>query len=154
MSHPKNVAPKVAKPMLIKGSVGTILVMLSAMSGTSEKVITAAAVEAADVMIDDASAYRRREVRRRKNVFQSRAFGEGVELELEGEAVVEALRVRHNDGAKEDDGVMAEEEECATTAWRADDGRRYRVCGMRAAVDRLHRDFGRTLFEAFNSGRV
>lgn len=136
--------------MLIKGSVGMIFVMLSAMSGTSENVITAAAVDATDVRIEEVRAYRRREVRSRKNVFQSRVL----EFELVGGEVVDALRVRHKDGVKKDEEVSVEGEGFAATEARVDDGSRCRVCGMRAAVEMLHRDLGEAVFEMLKSGRV
>lgn len=107
-------------------------------------------MDAIDVRMEEVRAYRRREVRRRKNVFQSRMFEE----ELGEVEVVEALRVRHNDGVKKDEGVVVEEGVFAATGERVDEGIRRRICGIRAAVETLHREFGVTFFEAFKRGRV
>ena len=107
MSHPKKVAPKVAIPMLINGSVGTNFVMVSARSGTSEKATTAPTVDAAEVMMEEARAYRRLLVRRRKKVFQSRSWGAAeAEVAEEVDEEVDAFRARHRDGVKKDDGVF------------------------------------------------
>ena len=54
--------------------------------------------------MEDARAYRRRTVRMRKKLFQSRA----VEAEAEGAADVEAFLVRHSEGVKNDEGVVEE----------------------------------------------
>ena len=110
MSHPKKVAPKVAIPMLMNGSVGTNFVMVSARSGTSEKATTAPTVDAAEVRMEEARAYRRLLVRRRKKVFQSRTSGAEEALRAEEvEEEVEAFLVRHKDGVKKDNGVFVEE---------------------------------------------
>lgn len=109
MSQPKKVAPKVATPMLMTGSVGTNFVIESANSGISENAATAAAVEARDVRMEEARAYRRRTVRRRKKVFQSRVEELGAAEAEADEVEVEEFRIRQREGVKNEDGVLVEE---------------------------------------------
>lgn len=78
------------------------LVILSAKSGSSENATMAPAVDATDVTMEDARAYLRRDCRRRKKVFQSSAVEEFCGAAEE----VDALRVRHSEGVKKDDGVL------------------------------------------------
>ena len=97
--------------MPITGSVGINLVILSATAGISENEYSAPTVEAAEVTMEDVRAYRRRTVRIRKKVFQSRAVegvGEDESEVIEGFAVVDAFLVRHSEGVKNDDGVVVE----------------------------------------------
>lgn len=76
--------------------------MLAA-SGISVRRTNAVPVVAtADTMEED-RAYRRREVRRRKKVFQSRIW-----LAVLGAEVVETERVLHSEGVKKDVGVELE----------------------------------------------
>ena len=143
ISHPKNVAPKVASPMLMKGSVGTNFVMLSASSGISEKAAIAPTVDAAEVRIEDARAYRRRLVRRRKKLFQSSSCEAGESEEI---VDVEEFRVRHSEGVKNDDGVLVEEGGFAARG-------RYGLCWPRAADEMSRCVLEETLFENLSVGR-
>jgi hypothetical protein len=104
ISQPSTVELNVAMTMPMTGSVGITLVMLSARAGTSVKAYKAAPVDPRDVKIEDTSAYRRRTVRIRKKVFQSRVEEDWEALEA-GDAVVEAFLVRHSEGVKNDEGV-------------------------------------------------
>ncbi len=68
------------------------------------------AVEAMVARMEDAREYRRREVRRAKKEFQSRACDGGTVREEAGDvevavAVVEAWRTRQRDGVKNEEGV-------------------------------------------------
>lgn len=120
MSHPRKVAPNVAIPILMNGSVGTSFVIWSAKSGTSEKAAIAPPVDTMDVTMEEVRAYRRRDWRSRKKAFQSRISEEG-----RGEsAEVDAWRMRHREGVKKDAEVFVEGDgEAARAASLEDDGR-------------------------------
>jgi hypothetical protein len=83
----------------MKGSVGIMAWTVLARSGISEKAMIAAEVEPTEVRMEEVRAYRRREVRRSKKVFQSRTsdFESGLE-------VVEAFRALQREGVKNEEG--------------------------------------------------
>jgi len=146
ISQPKKVAPKVAMPMLTKGSVGMSLVTASAKSGYSESATNAAAVVATEPTIEEVREYRRREVRRRKNVFQSRMTDDDAGgLDVLGrlavrseacEALVDddAWRLRHNEGVKTEEAAPVhsgrpDSPRCADRCRAAEDNGRRSVEG-------------------------
>jgi hypothetical protein len=108
-SQPRNMDAKTAMPVDTMGSVGMSLRTLSARSGYSERKAMEDRVAAIVPRMEVAKEYRRREVRRVKNVFQSKT--EDVEDEDgggEAVVVVEACRTRHREGVKKEEGVDVE----------------------------------------------
>jgi len=137
------VAPNVAIPILMTGSVGTNLVIWSASSGSSENAVIALPVDTTEVMIEEVRAYRRRDWRRRKKAFQSRTLEEV----CGGSVDVDALRVRHSDGVKKDDGVLVDEGGAAASGASLEDSRRGRLPRMSAAEEAFRRDCVETSLE-------
>jgi hypothetical protein len=62
-------------------------------------------------------------------------------------ADVDALRVRHSEGVKKDDGVLVDEGGVAASGASLEDGRRWRLPRMSAAEEAFRRDCVETSLE-------
>lgn len=141
ISQPKNVAANVRMPMDITGSRGMSLVISSAISGCVERKTKAEPVTMTDETMLLANEKRRRDVRRRKNAFQSRTVFAGgcLGFVLTASATVEAclpcgqesremVRREHvigfDLGGDDDDGCesVTDEDEMCLAAMKLDQG--------------------------------
>lgn len=66
---------------------------------------------------------------------------------------VEALRIRHSEGVKNDDGGLLDVGGLEASRANFDEGRRCWLRGMTAAEEMLRRDFDEMLFDEARIGR-